>query len=420
MVAKIISGKHLRGILSYNENKVGKGAAELLSAENFTTTAERLSFPQKLTHFEKLVSLNTRTKTNAVHISLNFDPSEKLSRDTLIAIAKKYMEKIGFGGQPFLVYQHFDAAHPHLHIVTTNIETDSNRIDLHNIGRNQSETARKELEKEYNLVPAESKTQQEAAGIKPADLKKALYGQSETKQAISNIVRSVTKNWKYSSLHELNAILRQYNVTADRGNEGSKLYDKKGLVYRLLDEEGKKVGVPIKASAIYGQPTLPYLEKRYALNEALKKTLKELLKAKLNQALANQPTQAEFEKRLAEQGVKIIYRQSEDGRVYGATFTDHEHKAVFNGSDLGKAYSGKTLTEGFAKTKTEEQASKQQFKQPIQPGFTVAPSVPAYRQQYQHEPVGRTLLEAFLDSRQTDTAGMMPKRRKRKRKRQHL
>ena len=148
---------------------------------------------------------------------------------------------------------------------------------MHNIGRNQSETARKELELEYNLVAAESKSQREQLNIKAIDVQKIIYGKAETKQAISNVARSVTKNWKYSSIHELNAILNQYNVMADRGTEGSKIFDKKGLVYRLLDENGKKVGVPIKASAIYDKPTLKFLEKRFALNATLKAPAKDEL-----------------------------------------------------------------------------------------------------------------------------------------------
>ena len=64
------------------------------------------------------------------------------------------MDKISFGEQPFLVYNHTDAGHPHIHIATINIKPDGNRIDIHNIGRNQSEQARKEIEIEFNLIKA--------------------------------------------------------------------------------------------------------------------------------------------------------------------------------------------------------------------------------------------------------------------------
>jgi len=60
-----------------------------------------------------------------------------------------YMEKIGFCEQPYLIYRHYDAGHPHIHIVSINIRRDGSRISLHNIGRNQSEKARKEIENEF-------------------------------------------------------------------------------------------------------------------------------------------------------------------------------------------------------------------------------------------------------------------------------
>jgi hypothetical protein len=87
---------------------------------------------------------NRRSKTNTLHVSLNFDKSEKLSADVLNSIACSYMEKIGFSEQPYLVYGHTDAAHPHVHIVTTLIQGNGKRIPIHYLGRNQSEAARKE------------------------------------------------------------------------------------------------------------------------------------------------------------------------------------------------------------------------------------------------------------------------------------
>lgn len=87
----------------------------------------------------------------AVHISLNFHPGEKLTEETLKEIAHEYMERMGFGAQPYLVYQHFDAGHPHLHIVTTNIRRDGSRITLYRIGKYESESARQAIENKDGL-----------------------------------------------------------------------------------------------------------------------------------------------------------------------------------------------------------------------------------------------------------------------------
>jgi len=149
MVAKVNSGQNILGILNYNENKVKEGVAKCIHENQFGCNVDKLTFREKLKTFQGYIQRNHRVTTKAVHISLNFDPSEKFEKETLNAIALKYMDKIGFGNQPYLVYEHFDAAHPHIHIVTTNIQADGRRISLYNIGRNQSETARKELEKEF-------------------------------------------------------------------------------------------------------------------------------------------------------------------------------------------------------------------------------------------------------------------------------
>ncbi|MEX2232665.1 MAG: relaxase/mobilization nuclease domain-containing protein [Cyclobacteriaceae bacterium] len=351
MVAKVNSGKNIRGILNYNENKVMEGVAKCIHENMFGRDVDKLTFNAKLKGFENLLNLNRRATTNAVHISLNFHASEKLSQDLLTGIASTYMERIGFGNQPYLVYQHFDAAHPHIHIITTNIRRDGQRILLYNIGKNQSEKARKEIEKQYNLVQASGRTQDQNEILSPVNMKKLAYGKSETKRSISNVVRFVARGYKYTSLPEFNAVLRQYNIMADRGSEHSRMNANKGLLYRMIDENGNKVGVPIKASSIYGKPTLPYLEKHFKLNEALRAPHRERLKKCIDEAFGGKPstTRRAFMQALRNEGVNVLFRQNEEGRTYGITFVDNKTKVVFNGRDLGKAYGAKAIMERLTK-----------------------------------------------------------------------
>lgn len=179
--------------------------------------AKDLSFSDKIRWFEKFTSLNERTKTNTLHVSLNFDSSEKLGNDKLIEIANAYMEKIGFGEQPYLIYRHYDAGHPHAHIVSINIRSDGSRISLHNIGRNQSEKARKEIEIDFGLVKAQGKKLDDSLKLIPVSAQKVRLGKSSVKRAISNVLGLVINQYKYSSLPELNAVLKLYNVLAGPG-----------------------------------------------------------------------------------------------------------------------------------------------------------------------------------------------------------
>lgn len=346
MVAKIKSGKSLIGALNYNEHKVKAGKAELIAAQSYAKDLPLLSFDDKLFRLKDLAARNQRTKTNTVHLSLNFDVSEQLTREMMIEVADNYMGKIGFAYQPYLIYQHYDAGHPHIHILTTNIEPDGNRISLHNIGLHKSEPARKAIEIEFGLVQAESKKeiklQSKDVQLMPLD-----YGKTDTKRALTNIVNQVTQSYKFTSLAEFNVILSLYNLSADRGAKETVMFDKGGLRYWPLDNTGQKIGVPIKASAIYKKPTLKLLEDRFRLNEYLRKPFKDRLKAVIDKAILKASDRDQFTDELKKSEVTVLFRQNGEGRVYGVTYIDQYNKAVFNGSDLGKAYSAAAIVEAL-------------------------------------------------------------------------
>ncbi len=365
MVARIISGKDLRGALSYNEHKVKEHRATCILASAFHGRPEDMNFYDKYSRLKCFTDKNTRVKTNAIHISLNFDAGEKLGEDQLKEISALYMNKIGFGNQPYLVYEHKDAAHPHIHIITTNIQFDGKRIDIHNIGRNQSEVARKEIEAQFNLVKAESKknkNQHKQEFLRPVDLQKTTYGKSETKRSISNIVSTIIRTYRYTSIPELNAVLNQYHVQADRGKEGSMMHQNKGLQYSLIDEIGNKVGVPIKASSIDGKPTLAFLEKQFQLNIALRKPHRESLRRAIDNTFRSDPKDGvQWQKRLRSRNIQLVIRSNPEGRVYGVTYIDHKTSCVFNGSDLGKQYTAKGIL---------DRLSQIEQSQPFRPGYS--------------------------------------------------
>ncbi|MBD1366600.1 relaxase/mobilization nuclease domain-containing protein [Mucilaginibacter sp. ZT4R22] len=411
MVAKIITGKNIRGLLLYNENKVEANKAELIMASRFGGDIEQLSFKNKLTRFENLTMLNSRVKTNALHIMLNFDTSEKIGTAKLQQIAAAYMDKIGFGDQPYLIYRHKDASHDHLHIVTTNMQADGKRIDLHNIGRLLSEPARKELEMEYGLVKAEGKGLKEALGIKPIDIEKAVYGKTPTKRAITNIVSQVTNTYKFSSVAELNAVLKQFNVVADRGREDTLMFEKKGLLYSILDKEGNKIGIPFKASSLNGKPTLKNLEEKFERNKEKRKPYKDDLKKRIDKVFRGYTTitKPTFLQELQKQNIHAVFRQNEQGFIYGLTFIDNKNRTVFNGSDLGKEYSAKAITERLAlsdqlKTYLKPQQQTRYLKK-TEPDTS-----------YLRAPEPVKFLEALFDKPDYEPSVNGPRKRKRKKR----
>lgn len=345
MVARIKCSTSIRKPFHYNDNKVKEGEACLLAAENMLVEVGA-NQKKALLLMEKQVALRPDVKVNSVHISLNFSPDEQLTNDQMEQIARDYMDGIGFGNQPYLLYRHFDSGHPHCHIVTTNICLDKSRISLHQIGKLKSEPVRKELENRYGLIKAEEQNTK-ASTINPLDASKIIYGKVATKQSLSKVLNAVIPVYKYSSLAELNAVLGLYNVKAEQGNCGSRIEQNKGLVYRVLDHYGQCIGVPIKASLFTDKPTLQNLERRFLANDVSRSKYKNSLKSKIDITLKFKKCLSlrEFQDRLKSQDIRLVPRINGDGVIYGLTYIDLKSKAVFNGSSLGKEYSAKAILE---------------------------------------------------------------------------
>lgn len=332
MVAKVIIGKGINGTLSYNEEKVRQELAVCIEANQFPAQVSELTFAEKLSRFTKLLELKPTVKTNTLHIILSFSPEDDLRADRLHAIYSGYMDKIGFGDQPYLVYRHLDTEHPHVHIVTTNITPEGKAIDLHNIGRIRSTNARKELEAEFNLTRAEGRQQ---------PMGRAHDLRSSVRLALE---------YKVTSLAELNIVLAQYNVMADRGREGSLIHRKHGLVYSMIDGEGKRVGKAIKASRISKHATLPAIEKKFADNLLRRLAFKVPLRHAIDKAVQQCNTLHDLSRHLESDGIKAIIRKNPAGMIYGVSFIDTVNACVFKGSDLGKAYSAKALQDRMRAT----------------------------------------------------------------------
>jgi hypothetical protein len=423
MVTIIKFGKTLRSPFHYNENKLKEGKAELIHTANYGKDTELLSQRDRIARLEKLAARNEKAQLKSAHITINFHPDEKLDKETLHPVADRYMREIGFGDQPYLVYQHHDAAHPRIHILSTLTRLDGTRIPTHNIGRLKSEPARQLIEREFNLKVAQQTDLRQAWKTLPVDVEKVRYGQTETRRGITVILDSVLPRYHYTSLPELNAILRNYNVMADNGGESSRLRQRGGLVYRVLDDKGNKVGVPIKASAIYSKPTLKFLEKQFALNATLRAEGKPHLKQAIDLALElDRPrNMEELQNALGRQGIDLILRANEKGTVYGMTYVDHRLKNIFNGSDLGKAYSVSGMVERL-KSPRPRPAHSQHPKAPLPEAYTIDPreiekpaiTGPALR----FDPLAA--IQPRIPEEPTEPDPATLKKRKKKRKRLHL
>ena len=344
MIAKISATENLGGALGYNFKKVEKGEANiLLAAELYQSKEGRYTMEDVLADMEALIPKNCRTKKTVFHCSLNPHPDEKLSDEQLTQIAKEYMEVLGYGNQPYIVFKHNDIAREHIHIVSLRIDGEGKKIN-DKFEKRRSKQITDTLERKYDLIPS-SKIADKAVEETP----KIDITRGNIKEQVASVVRTVLKHYRFCSLGELNAILSAYNLAVEevKTEFRGKKYD--GLVYVPTDDKGGKASTPIHASDIGRGMGYTAVQNRMQKSKQAIKPLISIIRYRVLQTMRTSPkTEEELRQRLEEQGLRVVIRKNSNGRIYGITFIDDEVGIALNGSRLGKGYAANVFNGYFS------------------------------------------------------------------------
>ncbi|MBF1618166.1 conjugal transfer protein MobB [Prevotella sp.] len=344
MIAKISATENLGGALGYNFRKVEKGEASiLLAAELYQSKEGRYTMEEVFADMEALIPKKCRTKKTVFHCSLNPHPDEKLSDELLAQIAKGYMEALGYGKQPYIVFKHNDIAREHIHIVSLRINGEGKKIN-DKFEKRRSKKITDTLERKYNLIPS-SKIADKVMNETP----KIDTTRGNIKEQVANIVRMVLKHYRFCSLGELNAILSAYNLTVEevKTEFRGKKYD--GLVYVPTADKSNKVSTPIHASDIGRGVGYTAILNRIQKSKKTVKPLIPTIRNKVLQTMRTSPkTEEELRQRLEEQSLRVFIRKNESGRIYGITFIDDKQGVALNGSRLGKGYAANIFNGYFS------------------------------------------------------------------------
>lgn len=344
MIAKISATENLGGALGYNFKKVEKGEASiLLTAELYQSKEGRYTMEDVLADMEALIPKNYRTKKTVFHCSLNPHPDEKLSDETLMQIAREYMEALGYGNQPYIVFKHNDIAREHIHIVSLRINGEGKKIN-DKFEKRRSKKITDTLERKYGLVPS-SKITDKAVEETP----KIDTTQGNIKEQVASILRMVLKHYRFCSLGELNAILGKYNLAVEevKTEFRGKNYD--GLVYVPTNDKGGKISTPIHASDIGRGVGYTAVQNRMQKSKQAIKPLISIIRYRVLQTMRTSPkTEEDLLQRLEEQGLRMVIRKNKSGRIYGITFIDDKEGIALNGSRLGKGYAANVFSGYFS------------------------------------------------------------------------
>lgn len=343
MIAKIGRGKSLFGALSYNMNKVKNNTATVLAGQKIIESPDgTFTVSQVSKSFQAYLVANRKTEKPVVHISLNPDPDDTVSNNDYKAIAKDYMEEMGYGKQPFIVFKHNDIERSHIHIVTVCVDEEGRKIS-DAFEKRKSMAACRELEHKYNLKSAvEKKRNQSEPIFKPVN-----YKTGDIKSQMAAVIRYLPKYYQYNTVGTYNALLSLFNITTEEVKGQYNETARQGLLYFALNEKGEKASNPFKASlfgkgAGYNELQSHFKKSKTQLQNSPSRST---LKATIEKAILSTKNENEFKASLRELGINIVVRRTADNRIYGITFIDHHSRSVWNGSQLSKSLSAGTFND---------------------------------------------------------------------------
>ena len=363
MVANIRSGSSPGGALYYNKEKVDKDEAEVLLWQKMLEPYDkcgRLDIDVCMESFMPYLEANRRTTNTVFHASLNPSPEDRLTDEQLRKIACEYMERMGYGEQPYIVFKHKDISREHLHIVSLRVDEQGRKLP-HDFEARRSMEILRDLERKYGLHPS-------IKGEEQADrlgLRKVNYKEGNVKQQISSVVRSCLCNYKCSSYGEFRTLLERFNVSTEErtGTVDGRSYA--GMVYGALTDDGYGIGTPFKSSCIGKDVGYKALQKYYATSKDRLKEKGSLdsLRQTVKDAMSPHNTRDEFRQLLKADGIDAVFRMNPIGRIYGVTFIDHNTGIVANGSVLGKEFSANVFNDLYPAPKEVRQVAERQAEQ---------------------------------------------------------
>lgn len=339
MVAKISLGNSLYRALVYNSEKINKEDGRLLVTNKiYNDGTGKVNINRAYQDFRSWMPTSTRTERPMVHISLNPHPDDRLSDVEYAELAREYMEMMGFGDMPYMVYKHMDIGRHHLHIVALRVDTDGRCIsDKNNFYR--SKDICRELEKKYNLRSSERQKITPDMPIRKIDLS------GDIKRRLANAVKMVGMRYRFQTYGEYNAILSLFNIRCEPTDGKVNGREYHGLVYFATDDEDKTIATPFKSSRLGKFAGREAIEQRFERNKDKIEPMK--TKAVIAPILAVCNDKEVFIAKLKEAKIDVLFRYTSEGRIYGVTFIDHNNMAVLNGSRIGREFSANALEEKF-------------------------------------------------------------------------
>ena len=318
----------------YNEKKVTQGKAEQPIMMNLGDLQKfNVHSPVVLSrYFQKIADQNPNVVHPQLHLmgTLPGNPPQE-EKQLFIEQLKKVLDKLGYGGQPTLIYPHIDTNNWHVHCVSVRINQETG----HWINNwNEGKRARFELDKLRGVTT-------------PDEIEKFLDYKFESKEQFLSLLRAngFPKSYYDEDLDYINVIRagdvrhiftleevqqRINKVEKNKDREKNRIKELRGILrdrrHRSMNYLVDNPDVKITKDGKHHTVSERLRDIRGAAFEGHEGLdIKGIRKAQFKQFL---------EELKSQMGIAIIFNQWKDGSTKGYTLIDHKSKTVFKGSDV--------------------------------------------------------------------------------------
>lgn len=259
MIAKTTIGRSFKGCCSYNLQKVEMGQGEILMSQGVRDYDQAAM----VADFVRQAKMNPELSRSVWHTAISFAPQDNarlLTNPQLMhQVAKDYLKGMGLEASQYVVVEHRDTDHRHLHIIANRVRSDGNTVgDGHNYSR-QTKLMR-QIETKYGLTPLIEQQQRHSLENVPERDRSRLAMRDQVRTCLSRSTNS----------KELQTELARHSIRLIVNKTGEGVA--RGLSFEQVsqDERGEKVATAFKGSKLHKELSLGHIQQQLALNAELR------------------------------------------------------------------------------------------------------------------------------------------------------
>ena len=308
--------------VQYNERKVAEGKASVIFSSRIDDPSNAMRT------FERYENGSIRCQNMSFHASVNPSIMDKIPEEKIPDFIREYMEKMGYGNQPYILYKHTDTGRVHYHLVSVRVDENGRKIPDYK-ERIRSQKAMKELAAKYGFEIGKKKENGETKGKKESNPYQGFDPSAGDYGKQIERIAELAKTYHFTNPRQFTLIMESLGVKVIPQNDGT-------VGFVGLDPKTHKDCTSVIKDSGIRYPTMDEIDARAKFCKGRIKTREKQRVTNITRmAMSKCKTELHFRRYLAGFGIHAFFSKTAGGKIFGATMVDHQTKCVFKASELG-------------------------------------------------------------------------------------